>query len=118
MADNRPQEVRARQEAAEQERAEDKAAREAGREEAAAEREEDKAAREAEREERKAAQEKEEKLKAAGNCPHCQAQLVPHEGDNEGFKHCNLCGCCFTAEGEQRENHPLCNPLMRVAAAQ
>lgn len=46
------------------------------------------------------------------NCPHCGSALIPHEGVNEGFAHCNSCGCCFVeATGEQRPGHSVCNPV-------
>lgn len=41
-------------------------------------------------------------------CPHCGNQLVAHKGVNTGFFHCNSCGCCFDANGGQREGHPVC----------
>lgn len=45
------------------------------------------------------------------NCPHCGSALQPHEGVNEGFAHCNSCGCCFVeATGELRPGSQACNP--------
>lgn len=45
------------------------------------------------------------------NCPHCESSLSPHGGVNEGFTHCNSCGCCFVeATGELRPGSQACNP--------
>lgn len=41
-------------------------------------------------------------------CPHCKAQTIAHQGDKAGFFHCNSCGCCLNADGEQYPGHPLC----------
>lgn len=45
------------------------------------------------------------------NCPHCESALVPHGGVNEGFAHCNACGCCFVEDtGALRPGSQICNP--------
>jgi hypothetical protein len=50
------------------------------------------------------------------NCPHCNSKLLPHEGVNEEFTHCNTCGCCFVQEtGEQRPGHPVCKSVAIMA---
>lgn len=42
-------------------------------------------------------------------CPHCKAPTIAHEGDKDGFFHCNSCGCCMNEDGEQYPGHPLCS---------
>lgn len=53
------------------------------------------------------------------NCPHCESTLKPHGGVNEGFTHCNSCGCCFVeATGELRPGNVICNPKAAELMAQ
>lgn len=53
------------------------------------------------------------------NCPHCTSALIPHEGVNDGFAHCNACGCCFVeATGELRPGTQMCNPIAADLMAQ
>ena len=48
-------------------------------------------------------------MAAPTNCPHCKAGLHAHGGVNEGFHHCNSCGCCFDEKGNLREGNTLCS---------
>lgn len=41
-------------------------------------------------------------------CTHCTSALIEHQG-KDGALHCNICGCCFLADGETlRPGHPQC----------
>jgi hypothetical protein len=50
-------------------------------------------------------------------CPHCKGELVAHEGTKDGYYHCNDCGCCLSADGELRDGHPACRPIVQAEAA-
>ena len=44
-------------------------------------------------------------------CPHCAAELTPHDaetGVKKGALHCYECGCCFNADLSAREGVPTC----------
>ena len=47
----------------------------------------------------------------AKKCPHCTAELFPHDpdGPKAGCAHCNSCGCCFGPDGKPRPGHPVCS---------
>jgi len=47
----------------------------------------------------------------AKKCPHCRAELFPHDpdGPKAGCAHCNSCGCCFGPDGKPRPGHPVCS---------
>lgn len=42
------------------------------------------------------------------NCPHDKSPLSPHKGINEGFHHCNRCGCCFDEDSNLRPGSLMC----------
>lgn len=51
-------------------------------------------------------------------CPHCNGNLVAHSGINEGFFHCNQCGCCFDGETKDlRKGSMACAPANAMAAS-
>lgn len=51
-------------------------------------------------------------------CPHCNVETIPHvDGLKAGTYHCNECGCCMTADGQNREGHSGCNAAGAQVAA-
>lgn len=54
------------------------------------------------------------------NCPHDEAEMISH-GDTDlktGWQHCNVCGCCFLADGQTvRPGHPACRQAVTFEVA-